>query len=120
MIMKREILSLTCGGVMLLGAGCAGAPAPTDQLASAQAAVRASRELGAERVPQAQLHQQLAEEQINKARRFMADDENERAALALQRAKADAELSVALARQEVARNQVEQYGEQSSAPMGDE
>jgi hypothetical protein len=116
--MKRELMSYLGGGVLLLGSACASAPAPNNQLASAQAAVRASKELGAERVPEAQLHQQLAEEQIQKARKLMQDDENERAEFALARAKADAELSVALARQEVARHQVEQSSD-STAPMGD-
>lgn len=116
--MKREIVSYLGGGVLLLGSACASSPAPTDQLASAQAAVRASQELGASKVPEAQLHQQLAEEQIQKARKQMENDDNEQAALTLQRAKADAELSVALARQEDARNHVEQTGE-TAMPMGD-
>jgi hypothetical protein len=84
--------------------GCGGGAVPTEQMASAKAAVRASHELGAATVPDARLHQQLAEEQIARARKLMEDGENDRAALVLERAQADAELSVALARQHVVRN----------------
>jgi hypothetical protein len=77
-------------------------------LADAQAASRGAQELGAQRHPQAHLHLRLAEEQINDAKAAMADDENERAATLLNRARADAELAVALAREESARRQVEQ------------
>jgi len=105
--MTRKLTGLMIG-VVLLGAGaCAGSPAPTEQMASAQAAVRASKELGAANVPQAQLHQQLAVEQIDRARKLMEDGENTLAKYMLQRAKADAELSVALAREESVRNNQE-------------
>lgn len=71
-------------------------PAPTQPLADVQASQRGARELGANDVPQAQLHLKLAEEQASNARRLMNDGENERAATVLQRAKADADLALAL------------------------
>jgi hypothetical protein len=90
--------------LLLLGAGCGSGPVPSEQLASTRASLRASHELGAATVPDARLHQQLAEEQLTDARKLIKEGENERAALILQRAQADADLSVALARQQVVRS----------------
>jgi hypothetical protein len=104
--MKRELASCM-GGFLLLSAACSSTPQPTERLASAEAAVRASEELGANRVPQAQLHRQLAEEEIARARKQIKDGDNDLADLTLQRAKADAELSVALARQEQMRTELQ-------------
>jgi len=86
-------------GVALLGLGCASSPAPVEQLASAEASVRAARELGAARVPRAELHLKLAQQQVSEARKLSEDGENERAAVILTRARADAELAVALTRE---------------------
>jgi hypothetical protein len=94
-------------GVLLLlpaFAGCASAPAPTDQMTSAKAAVRSAEELGASGVPEADLHVKLAQEQIAHANKLIEEGENERAARLLQRAAADAELAVALAKEAAARN----------------
>jgi hypothetical protein len=82
---------------------CAGSmPAPTQRLADAQSAERSARELGAENVPAAKLSLSLAQEQIAQAKAGIADGDNERADSLLIRAKADAELSLAQARQQVA------------------
>jgi Domain of unknown function (DUF4398) len=94
-------------GIGLLAIACAGAPQPTQRLASTQAAVRAAKEVGAKDVPQAQLHAQLAEEQVQQANKLMEDGENERADQVLRRAQADAELAVALAREAEAQRQAE-------------
>jgi hypothetical protein len=98
--------------VLSLGAGCGSGPVPSEQLASAKASLRASHELGAATVPDARLHQQLAEEQLTTARKLIEEGENDRAALVLERAQADAELSVALARQQVVRSS----GQMGGAP----
>jgi Domain of unknown function (DUF4398) len=82
----------------LAALACAGAPAPTERLASAQAAVRAAKEVGAKDVPQAELHAQLAQEQVDQANELIEDGDNERADMVLRRAQSDAELAVALAR----------------------
>jgi hypothetical protein len=80
--------------------GCGGSlPPPSDRLASAEAASRSARELGAERDPKAALHLKLAQEQIEQAKRLMSDGDNRRADLVLQRASSDAELSVMLAKE---------------------
>lgn len=78
---------------------CASAPAPTDRLASTQAALRAAKEVGAKDVPKAQLHAQLAQEQLDQANKLIDDGDNERADMVLLRAQSDAELAVALARE---------------------
>jgi len=83
----------------LAAVACASAPQPTERLASTQAAVRAAQEVGAKDVPQAQLHAQLAEEQVQQANKLIGEGENERAEQILRRAQADAELAVALARE---------------------
>ena len=81
-------------------AGCGSSlPPPSDRLASAEAASRSARELGADREPKAALHLKLSQEQIDQAKKLMADGDNRRADLVLQRASADAELSVMLAKE---------------------
>lgn len=62
------------------------------------ASIRAAEELGAREVPAAQLHVQLAKEQVETAKQ-MADRGDERAVLVLGRAKSDAELALAMARE---------------------
>src|SRR3954470_18306377 len=85
------VLSLVaCGGSI---------PPPSDRLATAEAASRSARELGADREPKAALHLKLAQEQIDSAKKLMADGDNKRADLVLQRASSDAELAVMLAKE---------------------
>lgn len=86
-------------GAILLGIGCASTPVPTEQLASTEASVRAAQELGAARVPRAKLHLQLAQNQVARARQLSNDGDNDRAKVVLTRARADAELAVALTRE---------------------
>lgn len=94
-------------GIGLFALACASAPQPTERLASAQAAVRAAKEVGANSVPQAQLHTQLAEEQVAHANKLIEEGENERAEMILRRATADAELAVALAREAESQRQAQ-------------
>ncbi len=82
-------------------------PPPSDKLASAEAAARSARELGADREPKAQLHLKLADEQIDQAKKLMNDGDNGRADLVLQRASADAELAVMLAKENTARSEAD-------------
>jgi hypothetical protein len=79
--------------------GCGGAPPPTSQLATTQAALRAANEVGAPSEPQAALHLKLAKEQLDKAKALMEEDENEQALDLLLRAEVDAELAHALAKE---------------------
>jgi hypothetical protein len=83
-------------------------PPPSDRLASAEAAARSARELGADKDPKAQLHLRLATEQIDTAKKLMADSKNDRADLVLQRANSDAELAVMLAKENTAKAAAEE------------
>jgi len=69
-------------------------------MADAEAAARSANELGASSSPQARLHMKLANEEIAQARQLAADGDNKRADYVLIRAKADAELALAEARDE--------------------
>jgi hypothetical protein len=96
--------------------GCGSSlPPPSDRLASAEAAARSARELGADREPKAQLHLKLASEQIDQAKKLMADGDNKRADLILQRANSDAELAVMLAKENVAKADAEKAQEKVKA-----
>jgi hypothetical protein len=101
MMLNRALPRLLAGlvGVTFCGtlAGC-GAPIPTERLQSSAAAIRAAEEVGADRVPQAQLHLQLAKEQSDRAKKMIGDGDREEARFVLARAEADANLALALAR----------------------
>lgn len=86
-------------------------PPPSDRLASAEAATRSARELGAEKEPKAALHMKLAQEQIELAKKLTTDGENRRADLVLQRASSDAELSVMLAKENNANGEAQKAKE---------
>jgi len=103
----RTVLLAMIVGLSVVACG-ATFPVPTQRLADAESAERSARELGANSEPQAQLHLKLAAEQIAKARVSIADGDNERADLQLVRAKADAELAVALARELAAKTAAQQ------------
>jgi hypothetical protein len=97
-IIHRSIFSLVVVGPFV--SACGGSiPPPTQRMADAQSAERSARELGANSVPAAQLSLTLAQEQIAQGKKAMADDDNERADGLLKRAKADAELAIAQARE---------------------
>jgi Domain of unknown function (DUF4398) len=99
--MRRAIM----GAGLLLGlAGCAGMrPVPTEQLVKSEVAIRQAEEAGAEHVPEAAQLLTWAREQTSDARKMLEQDEREQAALLLQRAEADAELALSLAREAPAR-----------------
>jgi len=93
-------------GAALLAAGglaCASIPAPQDRLIASQSAIRAAEEVGANTVPAAALHLQLAREQTEQAEKLMHKGENRRAEFSLLRAESDAELALALAKEAPAR-----------------
>lgn len=78
-------------------AGCASTPLRTEASTSG---IRAAEEVGAAKVPQASLHLQLAREELDKAKRLAANDEKDQATSMLTRAEADAEIAVALSRED--------------------
>jgi len=81
----------------VIAAGCASAPPSTEASTSG---IRAAEEVGAAKVPQASLHLQLAKEELEHAKVLSEKGENDKAASMLSRAEADAELAVALSRED--------------------
>ncbi len=67
---------------------------------------------GATEHPKAQLHLKLASEQIEKAKKLIADGDNEEAARVIDRARADADLALALAQQAKAMRDAKEADEQ--------
>jgi hypothetical protein len=88
-------------GTAAIGLGCASSP-PLRTEASTSG-IRAAEEVGAAKVPQASLHLQLAKEELQNAKALAANSEKERAVSMLSRAEADAELAVALSREDAER-----------------
>lgn len=94
-ISTSMITSLAIVAAAALGGGCAGAPFNTD---TPTAEIRVAQEVGASKVPQAALHLRLAKEQLAEAKRLSGEGDDKEAASMLKRSQADAELAVALAR----------------------
>ena len=94
-------LKSVCRGFAVAGllAGCASSTANQGRLAASQAAVRAADEVGASNVPKASLHLQLAREEIEQAKKLIRTREGVKADFVLQRAEADAELALILAKE---------------------
>jgi hypothetical protein len=93
------------GRFSLLGAGlallaCGSAPLNQAKVAEAQSSVSAAEAVGANDQPKAALHLQLARDEMAEARRLAAAGDGDNAALLLERARADAELALQLARTE--------------------
>lgn len=124
--MKLHNLAIACGFLVALSA-CGGGAMPQDGLTSAEAAVRAAEVGGASDNPKAALHLKYARDQVAEAKKLIEEEEFERAAALLDRAEADGELALALARvenakaeaqaaldevQELKRKQTEASGEQ--------
>lgn len=105
--------------VMILGvvfaSACARFPPPTDTLANSIASARGAEEIGAEKVPQAALSLQLANEEITRAKKLMAAGENEQAHYQALRAVNDAELAIAITREEHAREEARKAERQAAA-----
>ena len=83
-------------------AGCASAPLRTEASTSG---IRAAEEIGAAKIPQASLHLQLAKEELELAKGLAAKGEKKKAASMLLRAEADAELAVALSREDAEKSE---------------
>ena len=100
---------------LVFASACASHPPPTDHLASAIAATRGAQEAGAATVPEAALQLKLAEEGVARARKLMESGDNERADFMTLRAYNDAELAIALAREDSARKRAHQAMETAAA-----
>jgi hypothetical protein len=113
--MHTSIIPLSIA-VSWLALGCAASfPPPTQELAGAQAAERSAVELGAPNHPDAQFHLALARQQMGLATVAMKDGENRDADALLRRARADAELAIALIRDQSAKTGAQKAIEQSNA-----
>jgi hypothetical protein len=97
-IMHKSIVSLVIVAPLVWGC-VASFPPPTQRMADAQSAERSARELGANSEPAAQLSLKLAQDQIALAQKAIANGDNKRADSLLIRARADAELAIAQARE---------------------
>lgn len=104
---RLPLLGTAIAAVALL-VGCATtAEAPVERLVTSQATVRAAEEIGAGQSPRAAFHLRLAKEQLADAKRLINAGKNAEANILLQRAAADAELSMALTKQLIAVRQAE-------------
>lgn len=111
----RTVFSVLATAVTMMAAGCAASfPPPTQRMADAESAERSAREVGADTNPAAKLQAKLASEQIAQAKVLITKGENQRADLVLMRARADAELALALAREQIANVEARKALEQSS------
>jgi glycerol-3-phosphate dehydrogenase len=93
---RTWVYSCLCGALLL---ACGGAAIPQDSLTAAQADVKGAEVGGAADNPQAALHLKLAKDQIEAAQKQIKDGDNEAAARTLDRAQADAELALSLAKE---------------------
>jgi hypothetical protein len=96
----------------LLIVACGGAAIPQEQLTSSKATISVAQAEGAPNEPQAALHLKLAQEQVAKAEALIKDGDNEEAAQLIDRAQADADLAVALAKESKAKADAQQTIEQ--------
>jgi hypothetical protein len=99
----RRLLAPGLGCALCVCAGCGGAQPPTRSQADAVAAVRSAREVGAEATPQASYHLALADDAVREADTLIRQGRMEQAQMVLDRAKADAELAIALRREDAVR-----------------
>lgn len=108
--MKTIALTLVaCAGLL---AGCASTQVPADRIASSQASIRGAEVAGARNEPTAALHLRLAQENFDKAQKLAKDGDGDRAKLVLQRAEADAELALLLAKESQERAEAQRLMEQ--------
>lgn len=94
----RAMLALFLGAALV--GGCAATPPPVERMESSAASIRGAEQAGAENVPKAALHLQLANEQSAKAKALIASgnkDDMRAASGLLMRAAADGDLAIALA-----------------------
>jgi hypothetical protein len=111
--MKTIALGLVA--LSALVAGCASTPLPADRMGNAQASIRGAEVAGARSEPTAALHLRLAQENYDKAMKMAKDGDGDRAKLVLQRAEADAELALLLAKENTERTEAQRMLEQMRA-----
>ena len=91
--------------LMAVSAACGSSfPPPNDEYSAAQADVGRAETGGAPGVPDARLHLQLSQEDLQKAKGLI-DNDNKRAADLISVARVEAQLALSLARQSLAEGQ---------------
>ena len=99
-------LSITSLSAALTACG-ASLPPPNDEWAAAQADVGAANAGGAPNVPDAKLHLQLSQEDLQKSKDLI-DKDNKRAASLIAVARVEAQLALSLAKASIAADQARQ------------
>lgn len=98
------IAAFAVSGLLAAG-GCASTNVSPDRIAAPKAKIAAAEEAGAKENPDASLHLKLANDQYERATKMMKEGDEERAERMLERASADAELALELARLDTTRGQ---------------
>jgi len=101
--------------------GCGGSSLPPAKVADTQSSISAAEAVGADQNPQAALHLKMARDQLKQAQGLINDGKDEDARLVLERASADAEVSLMITREaqasaNVKKAQGDVEGLQSKAP----
>ena len=100
-------MAIVATATVVLGACGGSLPAPSDEWAAAQADVGRAQSGGAPSVPDAKLHLQLAQEDLQKSKDLM-DKDNKRAASLVALARVEAQLALSLARASAAQDTAQQ------------
>ena len=108
---EKPVLVVSLFFALAAIAGCASTKVTTKEYSEPRQKLEAASQMGAAELPQASLHLRLAQEQIEVADVLIADEEYEEARYALMRAEADAELALAMAREERMRGEVSEIVE---------
>ncbi len=102
-----SLAMISIGGALGVGCVTRNYPSPT-RIASSEAAIRSARDLGADRIPDAAVHLELAERQLDQAHRYIDEGDDNNARWMLVRADADAHLALALTREARTREAAEE------------
>ena len=104
--------------VVVAGACATAVTLPSDRLASSEAAIKTAGALGATDVPQASLYLRMAEDEMTDAKSLADQGNAERAELYLNRARADADLAVAIVREARAKSAADRAQVEANALEG--
>jgi hypothetical protein len=100
----------------LLVAGCASTKA-TKEFTQAKASIRAAEEIGADQEPQAAFYLAKAREKFQQGEQLIEENEGEEAVWTLEKAQADADLALAMAREATMRQEAEETRERIQSLM---
>jgi hypothetical protein len=103
----RRARTLAALAVTSLLVACGSSAIPAGKLTNTQASIRAAEAVGATDTPNSALYLKMARDGLTEAKRLIQDGDNEEATLALDKAQADAELSLSYAREAKAREEAE-------------